>query len=145
MFALAQASALGPLLAIGLSAGRAIGRCAVFALYERSVAEPIWPMSLWRDRVASSGNIVSLALGATTMGIAAYLPLYIQGVIGNSATVSGFVIMAMSASGPIGAMTAGQFMLRVVLSRDRQRRRRHLYRRQHHDVAARRAEQRRIG
>ena len=47
------------------------------------------------------------------MGIAAYLPVYIQGVIGDSATVSGFIIMAMSASGPVGALTAGQFMLRV--------------------------------
>ncbi len=112
MFALAQASTLGPMLAIGLGAA-AIVILAIFALYERSVAEPIWPMSLWQDRVASSGNIVSLALGATTMGIAAYLPVYIQGVIGDSATVSGFIIMAMSASGPVGALTAGQFMLRV--------------------------------
>ena len=112
MFALAQASALGAMLAIGLGAA-AFAILAIFVLYELSVAEPIWPMSLWRDRVASNGNIVSLALGATTMGIAAYLPVYIQGVIGASATVSGFIIMAMSASGPVGALTAGQFMLRV--------------------------------
>jgi MFS family permease len=112
MFALAQASKLGLLLALGLGAAGLL-LLAIFAIYERSVAEPIWPMSLWKDRVASSGNITSLAMGATTMGIAAYLPVYIQGVIGDSATISGFTIMAMSASGPLGAMTAGQFMLRV--------------------------------
>jgi MFS family permease len=86
---------------------------AVFAIYERSQPEPIWPMSLWKDRIASSGNITSLAMGATTMGIAAYMPVYIQGVIGDSATMSGFVIMALSAAGPLGAFTAGQCMLRV--------------------------------
>jgi MFS family permease len=52
-------------------------------------------------------------MGATTMGIAAYMPVYIQGVIGDSATMSGFVIMAMSAAGPLGAFAAGQCMLRV--------------------------------
>ena len=112
LFAMAQGSKLGALLAIGLGAV-AVAILGVFAVYERGVAEPIWPMSLWQDRVARSGNIASLAMGATTMGIAAYLPIYIQGVIGDSATMSGFVIMAMSASGPLGAMTAGQFMLRV--------------------------------
>jgi len=112
MFALAQASMLGPALAAALGAtGLVI--LGIFVVYERSVTEPIWPMSRWRDRVASSGSIVSLALGATTMGIAAYLPVYIQGVMGDSATVSGFIIMAMSASGPVGALAAGQFMLRV--------------------------------
>ena len=112
MFALAQNSSLsfaakGGLLVV------AIVVLLVFVLHERSVPEPIWPMSLFRDRVASSGNLVSLATGATTLGLAAYLPLYIQGVIGASATVSGIVIMALSIGGPIGAATAGQVMLRT--------------------------------
>jgi EmrB/QacA subfamily drug resistance transporter len=112
MFALAEASKLGPVLASGLGAAGLV-ILAVFAIYERSQPEPIWPMSLWKDRIASSGNITSLAMGATTMGIAAYMPVYIQGVIGDSATMSGFVIMALSAAGPLCAFTAGQCMLRV--------------------------------
>jgi MFS family permease len=112
MFALAQTASLG----WGIAAGLILAAAAIlvgFVLYERSVPEPIWPMSLWQDRVASSGNLVSLGLGATTMGIAAYMPVYIQGVIGDSALVSGVTIMAMSAAGPVGAMTAGQLMLRT--------------------------------
>ena len=42
-----------------------------FGFYERSVTDPIWPMNLWRDRMSTSGNLVSLALGVTMMGIAA--------------------------------------------------------------------------
>lgn len=111
MFALAQTSSLsfaakGGLLVV------AVVLLLVFVLFERTVAEPIWPMSLFRDRIASSGNLVSLATGATTLGLAAYLPVYIQGVIGESATVSGFVIMSLSVGGPLGAATAGQVMLR---------------------------------
>jgi MFS family permease len=112
MFALAQSSSLG----LGIAAALIVAAIIVligFVFYERGVPEPIWPMSLWQDRVASSGNLVSLGLGATTMGIAAYMPVYIQGVIGDSALVSGVTIMAMSAAGPVGAMTAGQLMLRA--------------------------------
>lgn len=112
MFALAQTASLGLGVAAALVAVAALV-LVIFVGYERSVAEPIWPVSLWRDRIASSGNLVALALGATTMGIAAYLPVYIQGVIGDSALVSGLTIMAMSVSGPVGAMMAGQVMLRA--------------------------------
>jgi MFS family permease len=111
MFALAQTSSMSFVVKAGLLIA-ALAILAVFAIYERSVPEPIWPMSLFKDRVASSGNLVSLATGATTLGIAAYLPVYIQGVIGDSALVSGFTIMALSAGGPLGAAMAGQVMLR---------------------------------
>ena len=112
MFALAQTSSLGWAWASGLI-GFSLVMIVVFILYERTVPEPIWPSWLWQDRVAGSGNLVSLAVGATTMGIAAYLPLYIQGVIGDTALVSGVTIMAMSASGPVGALMAGRCMLRT--------------------------------
>jgi multidrug resistance protein len=85
---------------------------AGFVFYEQSVAEPIWPMSLWRDRMSTSGNLVSLSLGATIMGITAYLPVYIQGVMGESAMTAGLTIMSMSATSPIGAVLAGRIMLR---------------------------------
>ena len=111
MFALAQTSAMSFGAKGGLLAA-AVAVLFVFVLYERGVPEPIWPMSLFRDRVAASGNLVSLATGATTLGIAAYLPVYIQGVIGDSAAVSGVTIMALSVGGPLGAATAGQVMLR---------------------------------
>jgi MFS family permease len=80
--------------------------------YERTVPEPIWPMSLWRDRMSTSGNLVSLSLGATIMGITAYLPVYIQGVMGESAMTAGLTIMSMSATSPVGAVLAGRIMLR---------------------------------
>ncbi|HEY3917133.1 MAG TPA: MFS transporter [Stellaceae bacterium] len=111
MYALAQSAALpgawfAALIVI------AVAVLALFGLYELRVAEPIWPMSLWRDRMSTSGNLVSFSLGVTMMGIAAYLPVYIQGVMGESAMTAGLVIMSMSATSPIGAVLAGQIMLR---------------------------------
>jgi EmrB/QacA subfamily drug resistance transporter len=111
MFALSKASSLGAPLSLTLGAA-AILALVVFVLHERRVAEPIWPMSLWRNGIGNRGNLVSLALGATTMGIAAYLPVYMQDVMGLSTFITGLTIMAMSASGPIGAFCGGQIMLR---------------------------------
>jgi multidrug resistance protein len=111
LFALAQSAVLSHAVLIVLL----VLACVIlggFALYERTVAEPIWPMSLWRDRMSTSGNLVSFGLGVTMMGIAAYLPVYIQGVMGDTALVAGFTVMAMSATSPVGAVLAGRIMLR---------------------------------
>jgi multidrug resistance protein len=111
LFALAQSAVLpGGEFAALLAVAFVV--LAGFVLYEQRVAEPIWPMSLWRDRMSTSGNLVSLSLGATIMGITAYLPVYIQGVMGESAMTAGLTIMSMSATSPIGAVLAGRIMLR---------------------------------
>ncbi|HKT20733.1 MAG TPA: MFS transporter [Stellaceae bacterium] len=112
MFALAQAASLS-LAASAILIAVSVVALASFIVYEQYVPEPIWPMSLWRDRVVGSGNLASLALGVTMMGVAAYLPVYIQGVMGDSAFVAGLTLMSMSASSPIGAILAGRIMLRA--------------------------------
>ena len=67
LFALAQAAVLSLAMVIGLLVLACV-ILGIFVVYERSVAEPIWPMSLWRDRMATSGNLVSLALGVDDDG-----------------------------------------------------------------------------
>ncbi len=111
LYALAQAAVL-PVLWFALLLALALILLVAFGFYERSVSEPIWPMSLWRNRMSTSGNLVSFTLGATIMGVTAYLPVYIQGVMGQSAMTAGLAIMSMSATSPIGAVAAGQIMLR---------------------------------
>ena len=112
LFALAQSAVLSH-LAFAAFILISAATLAAFVLYEQRVAEPIWPMSLWRDRMVTSGNLASLALGATMMGIAAYLPVYIQGVMGGTAFTAGVTLMSMSATSPIGAVLAGRIMLRA--------------------------------
>jgi len=111
MFALAQAASLSAPILGALVVVAVLG-FFLFVIWERRVPEPIWPMTLFDDRMLNSGNIVSLALGATMMGIAAYLPVYVQGVMGRSAFTAGMVLMSMSAVSPIGAVLAGRIMLR---------------------------------
>jgi EmrB/QacA subfamily drug resistance transporter len=112
MLALAEISSLSSAVIVTLF-GLSVVSLFLFVLYEQRVAEPIWPMSLWQDRIVTSGNITSFALGITMMGIAAYLPIYIQGVMGGSAFAAGLSLMSMSASSPLGAVLAGRIMLRA--------------------------------
>ncbi len=112
LYALAQSAVL-PWVWFASLAALALVLLAAFVLYERGAAEPIWPPSLWRDRMSTSGNLVSLSLGATIMGVTAYLPVYIQGVMGDSAMTAGLIIMSMSATSPVAAVLAGRIMLRT--------------------------------
>jgi multidrug resistance protein len=111
LYALAQAALLPVAWFVALTA-LGLLLLAAFGFYERSVTDPIWPMNLWRDRMSTSGNLVSFTIGATIMGVTAYLPVYIQGVMGQSAMTAGLAIMSMSATSPVGAVAAGQIMLR---------------------------------
>jgi multidrug resistance protein len=111
LYALAQAALLPVAWFVALTA-LGLLLLVAFGFYERSVTDPIWPMNLWRDRMSTSGNLVSFTIGATIMGVTAYLPVYIQGVMGQSAMTAGLAIMSMSATSPVGAVAAGQIMLR---------------------------------
>ncbi|HUB97377.1 MAG TPA: MFS transporter [Stellaceae bacterium] len=111
MFVLAEATRLSLGMGSALTAAATM-LLALFAFWEGQVREPIWPPALLRDRIVASGNIVSLALGAMTMGFAAFLPAYIQGVMGRTALVAGAIVTAMSATAPVGAVLGGRIMLR---------------------------------
>ena len=87
-----------------------IGLIALVLLFiqERRATEPIVPFQLWRDRIMAIGNIGSLVVGALLMCVVAFLPTYMQGVMGRSATVAGAVIGAQSLSWSMGSIMSGR-------------------------------------
>ncbi len=84
-----------------------------FFLHERRAAEPLLPLSLWKDRVIAVGNSGALVTGALMMGITSFLPTYVQGVMARSAMVAGFALAMMSIGWPIASTIAGRLMLRT--------------------------------
>jgi EmrB/QacA subfamily drug resistance transporter len=76
---------------------------AFFGWYERRVPEPILPFDLLRNPVVA-GSTACMGLVAMTMiGTIAFVPLFVQGVIGTNATSSGVVLTPMF----LGAVTTG--------------------------------------
>jgi EmrB/QacA subfamily drug resistance transporter len=112
MFVLVQASRLSPGV-IPLLAGFALATLAALVLHEARIREPMLPIGLWRQRIVVGANLANLAIGGVLMGITAFLPPYVQGVMGRSALAAGFMLTAMSASWPTGSALAGQIMLRT--------------------------------
>jgi len=112
MFVLVEASSLS-LASIFVIGGCAVAILITLLVHEFRIREPMLPLSLWRNRLVVGGNLVNLLIGAILMGITAFLPPYVQGVMGRSALTAGFMLTAMSASWPTGSAIAGQIMLRT--------------------------------
>lgn len=80
---------------------------ALFILAERFVAEPILPLNLFRNQVFAADSVLSLLQGMVLFGLAIYLPLFLQAVLGESATNSGAGVTPFSASVVVGASLGG--------------------------------------
>jgi EmrB/QacA subfamily drug resistance transporter len=90
--------------------GVLIGAGCLFVLFiivELFAAEPVLPLSLFRNQVFASAALLSLGVGATILSLAYYLPLFLQGVLGESATNSGELLTPMTVSIVIGSVLGG--------------------------------------
>jgi MFS family permease len=112
MLALVQS---GSLSGTTLAVLTVVGVVALVALYlhERTTPEPMLPLELWRNRVIVVGSVGNFTAGAMMMGVAAFLPTYIQGAMGRGAIVGGLVLGAMSVSWALASIAAGRMMLRT--------------------------------
>jgi EmrB/QacA subfamily drug resistance transporter len=82
----------------------------VYAIYqERQGREPIVQPSLFVAswRVFGVASLVTVTLNMALMGSAYFIPLFIQGVIGISATSSGLVIIPLALAAIMGAVLCG--------------------------------------
>ncbi|KUO67158.1 MAG: MFS transporter [Gracilibacter sp. BRH_c7a] len=70
----------------------------IFLYIETKVKSPVLPLSLFRNSVISISNIVGFMMFAGMFGALMYMPFYVQGVLGVSATYAGYVTMPMSIS-----------------------------------------------
>jgi EmrB/QacA subfamily drug resistance transporter len=68
---------------------------AVFVPLERRAVEPIIPFSLFRNRTVSATSWVLFLVGIAMFGVILYTPLFMQGVLGLSATASGMAMIPM--------------------------------------------------
>lgn len=80
----------------------------VFLLIERKVKSPVLPLFLFQNSIFTLSNIIGFMLGVGMFGAIMYMPIFVQGVIGTSATVSGFVMMPMSLSMVLASAVCGQ-------------------------------------
>ncbi|CAG7615026.1 Multidrug resistance protein 3 [Paenibacillus solanacearum] len=111
MFALelgGQKYAWGSFAIIGLFAAFAVLFVA-FLVAETRASEPIISFAMFKQRLFASSNAVALLYGASYIVAAIYIPIYVQGVFGGSATNSGLILMPMMLGSVVGSQTGGFF------------------------------------
>ena len=86
---------------------------AMFIYAELHTEEPLLPMGLFRNRIFAVSAVVTLMTGVAMFGALSYIPLFVQGVIGASATNSGLVIMPMMIAMAISSAITGQIISRL--------------------------------
>jgi len=85
----------------------------VFWLVERRAEEPVIPFSLFRSGIFAVATGITFITGAAMFSGSVYIPLFMQGVLGFSATNSGLVMMPMTLSMVCGSMISGQVVSRT--------------------------------
>ncbi len=83
----------------------------LFIWLEKRAAEPILPLTLFRSRIIAVSSIGGLILGVTMFGITTYVPLFVQGVKGGSATDAGIVLTPLLFSWPVASVLSGRLVL----------------------------------
>ena len=82
----------------------------VFLVNERFAAEPILPLDLFKNQVFAAGALLALTVGAALFATVLYLPLFIQAVLGDTATSSGAAITPLMITLAIGSAIVGQLI-----------------------------------
>src|SRR5205814_6576027 len=85
----------------------------VFGIVERRAAEPIIPLSLFRNRIVSVSVLALMLMAIGMFGTILFIPLFIQGVIGTTATQSGTVMMPMMMVMIASSIVGGQIISRT--------------------------------
>lgn len=93
-----------------------VGTCvfgALFARAERRAKEPIVPFSLFNNRIIAVGSLISFLVGAAMFGAITFIPLFVQGVLGGTATQAGVLLTPVLLGWVTMSVVGGRLMFRV--------------------------------
>lgn len=84
-----------------------------FVFVERSASEPIMPLLMFRERIFVVCSAIAFLTGIGMFGAMTFMPLFMQGVLGDSATNSGMVMIPMMLGVVVGSFLSGQAVSRL--------------------------------
>ena len=91
----------------------AIVLSTAFVLWERRTEEPILPLDLFEERTFAAATVASFSVGAAMFGAIIYVPLFVQRVLGESASSSGVVLTPLMLGIITTSIVAGQIVSRT--------------------------------
>jgi EmrB/QacA subfamily drug resistance transporter len=85
----------------------------LFILRERRAAEPVLSPTLFRNRIFTVSAIATALQSAGMFGAIMFLPLFVQGVMGKTATNSGIILMPLMGGAILTSIVSGQVLART--------------------------------
>ncbi|MBO0993908.1 MDR family MFS transporter [Bacillus sp. SD088] len=89
----------------------------LFIWIESKGKEPMLPLSLFKIRLIVVSNGASFLIGFILIAVTFYIPLWVQGVTGLNATLSGIAMLPQSLTWPLGAMLVGKWVKKMEVGR----------------------------
>jgi len=86
---------------------------AAFVWVEMHAPEPVLPLRLWKSGIFTFSNIASIGVAMSMFGAIFFLPVFVQGVIGNSVTNSGAILVPMLVAMIVSSVLGGQVISRT--------------------------------
>ncbi|UOQ91607.1 MFS transporter [Halobacillus shinanisalinarum] len=86
---------------------------AIFIFAESKAKNPVIPLHLFKNSIFSVSNLTGLLMGMGMFGAIMYMPFFIQGVMGMSATKTGFIMMSMMLSMVVTSTLGGQLITKT--------------------------------
>ena len=83
----------------------------LFVIREHRAIDPILPLDLMRRPVIAASLVGSLLFGGILFGLDAYVPLYMQGVRGGTATSAGLALMPLFLAWAISVALAARAVI----------------------------------
>jgi EmrB/QacA subfamily drug resistance transporter len=99
-------TALGPLVLAG-------GLLAAFIFAERQAQAPMIPLALFRSPMVRAAAATGFLAGMAMFGAISYIPLYIQAVVGTTATQAGMVLTPFVLGWVTCSILSARLVLRV--------------------------------
>ena len=98
-----------PWLSIQVTGGLALGVLVLvlFLIYETRAAEPILSPHLFENKVFRVAVIINFLVGMSLFGSLTFIPLYFQGVLGETAQNAGFVLAPLMVGFVLGSVAGG--------------------------------------
>src|SRR5947209_14569116 len=85
----------------------------LFLRQEQRFPEPILPLTLFNNRIIAISSLGGVVLGILMFGITSYVPLFVQGVKGGTATSAGISLGPLLLAWPIAAAFSGRMVIQI--------------------------------
>lgn len=105
-------SDLGSPVGMGLVAG-AVVLFVLLYIVERRAPDPVLPLNLFRDRLFITATLHGSLAGWAMFGTLSFVPLFVQAVMGRTATEAGTTITPMMLGWVLASVIGGRLLLKI--------------------------------